>query len=271
MTKNYVYRYVLIALLTGLSFFPYLYEAKASFLGNPESGEPEFVILSLYDNYSIDNKLKTAWGFSCLVKTPQRNVLFDTGGDANKLLYNMKQMGIDPYVIDDIVISHIHGDHLGGLEGFLKYHHDVMVHIPASFPDAVEKTIIQTGAGCERVSKGNKVCDQVYLTGEVQGSPSEQALVIESKEGLVVITGCAHPGIVQMVKTARKVATNDEVYLVMGGFHRPPVSVVSAFRDLGVKKVAPSHCTGKKAMKAFKSEYQEDFVSFGVGGILEIP
>jgi len=270
MTKNYVYRDVLIALLTGLSFFPDLHEAKASFSGNPGSGEPEFVILSVYDNYSVDNKLQTAWGFSCLVKTPQRNVLFDTGGDADKLLYNMKQMGIDPYLIDDIVISHIHSDHRGGLIGFLDCYHDVTVHIPASFPDAVEKAIIQTGAGCERVSKGKKVCDHVYLTGEVQGSPSEQALVIESAKGLVVITGCAHPGIVQMVKTARKVAANDQVFLVVGGFHRPPVSVVSAFRNLGVKKVAPSHCTGEQAIEAFKSEYQEDFISFGVGQILKI-
>ena len=83
------------------------------------------------------------------------------------------------------------------------------------------------------------------------------------------MTGCAHPGIVNIVKKTKELINNN-LYLVMGGFHRPPVSVVQKFRELGVEKVAPSHCTGDHIRNAFAQEYKEDFVEYGVGKIIEI-
>ncbi|MGM0532240.1 MAG: MBL fold metallo-hydrolase, partial [Bacteroidota bacterium] len=97
-----------------------------------------------------------------------------------------------------------------------------------------------------------------------------QSLMIHSKKGLIVMTGCAHPGIVRIVKKAKELTGKESVYLVVGGFHRPPGSTVQEFSELGVEKVAPTHCTGDEVKNAFEEEYGKDFVEYGVGKIIEI-
>lgn len=230
----------------------------------------EITLVSVYDNYRVNPKLKTAWGFGSVIKTPTENILFDTGGDSEILLSNMQKMNIEPDSIDKVVISHIHGDHLGGLEGFLKRNSDVTVFIPESFPNSVKDMITNKGAEFTEVSGPVKVTDFVWSTGEIYGPPEEQSLMINSKKGLIVMTGCAHPGIVKIVKEAKELAEKEKVYLVLGGFHHPPTSTVQEFREIEVAKVAPSHCTGDEVRNAFAEEYQEDFIEYGVGKIIEI-
>ena len=147
-----------------------------------------------------------------------------------------------------MVISHIHGDHSGGLEGFLERNSNVTVFILSSFPEAVKNMIIQKGAKFVEISGPARISNSIYTTGQVYGPPEEQSLIIDSKEGLVVITGCAHPGIVNIVKKAKKIMKKDKVYLVVGGFHHPPLSCIKEFKELQVEKVAPSHCTGDLAV-----------------------
>jgi len=237
----------------------------------PEKEEkPEITLISLYDNYQVDPKLKTAWGFATIIKTPQELILFDTGGDSEILLSNMEKLGIDPFSTKKVIISHIHGDHLGGLEGFLGRNSSVTVFIPNSFPQSIKNMIIQKGAKFVEISALRKISDFVYTTGELYGPPEEQSLIVDSKKGLVIITGCAHPGIVNIVKRAKELMKRDKVYLVLGGFHRPPLSCVREFKELGVEKVAPSHCTGDLVREAFRKEYKENFIEYGVGKIIEI-
>ncbi len=237
----------------------------------PEKGKkPGITLISVYDNYQVNPELKTAWGFATVIKTPQDTILFDTGGDSEILLSNMKKLGINPASIKKVVISHIHGDHLGGLEGFLERNSNVTVFIPSSFPKSVKNMIIQKGAKFVEISAPRKISDFVYTTGELYGPPKEQSLIIDSKKGLVVITGCAHPGIVNIVKEVKKLVKKDKVYLVLGGFHHPDVSCVKEFRELQVEKVAPSHCTGDLVREAFRKEYKGNFVRYGVGKIIEI-
>jgi 7,8-dihydropterin-6-yl-methyl-4-(beta-D-ribofuranosyl)aminobenzene 5'-phosphate synthase len=128
-----------------------------------------------------------------------------------------------------------------------------------------------------------EIAEGVYTTGEMGRGLVEQALVLVtnqgpstgSGQGLVVVTGCAHPGIVKIVRKAKDVV-NGEVYLVMGGFHLSVVStkavkgIIADFRRLGVQKVAPCHCTGNEAMKMFAAEYGDDFIEVGVGMVLDI-
>ena len=240
----------------------------------PEVGEkPEITLISVYDNYQVDPELKTAWGSATIIKTPQKLILFDTGGNSEILLSNMEKLGIDPFSIKKVVISHIHGDHLGGLEGFLERNGNVTVFIPNSFPQSIKNMIIQKvqkGAKFVEISAPRKISDSIYTTGELYGSPKEQSLIIDSKKGLVVITGCAHPGIVTIVKRAKKLMKKDKVYLVLGGFHHPPLSCIKEFKELGVEKVAPSHCTGDLAREAFRKEYMGNFIEYGVGKKIEI-
>ena len=231
---------------------------------------PEITLISVYDNYQVNPELKTDWGFGLVIKTSNERILFDTGGNSNILLFNMRKLRIDPKSIDKVVISHIHGDHLGGLEGFLKENSKVKVFVPASFPDSVKEMIKSYGADFVDISEPTKISDFVFSTGELYGPPKEQSLVINSKKGLIVITGCAHPGIVNIVKKAKEMFPQKEVYLVLGGFHHPPKRVVSELKELKVKKVAPSHCSGDEIRELFREEYQNNFIENGVGEIVYV-
>ncbi len=243
--------------------------AAISFPVQEEKNLPEVTLISVYDNYQVDTRLTTAWGFATIIKMPQELILFDTGGDSEILLSNMKKLGINPASIKKIVISHIHGDHVGGLEGFLEKNSNVTVFIPRSFPQSIKNMITKKRARFVEVSIPRKISDFVYTTGQLPGPPQEQSLIIDSKKGLIVITGCAHPGIVNIVKRAKELMKKG-VYLVLGGFHHPPISCIREFRKLQVEKVAPSHCTGDSVREAFRKEYKENFIEYGVGKIIEI-
>ncbi|RLI99973.1 MAG: hypothetical protein DRP03_01915 [Candidatus Aenigmatarchaeota archaeon] len=235
-----------------------------------EEEKPEITLISVYDNYQVNSELKTAWGFATIIKTPKELILFDTGGDSKILLSNMKKLGINLTSIKKVVISHIHNDHLGGLEGFLERNSNVTVFIPSSFPQSIKNMIVENGAKFVEISAPRKISDFIYITGELYGPPKEQSLIIDSKKGLVIITGCAHPGIVNIVKKAKELMKRDKVYLVLGGFHHPPLSCVKELKELGVEKVAPSHCTGDLVREAFRKEYKGNFIEYGVGKIIEI-
>jgi 7,8-dihydropterin-6-yl-methyl-4-(beta-D-ribofuranosyl)aminobenzene 5'-phosphate synthase len=197
-------------------------------------------------------------------------VLFDTGGSGNILLNNMSLLGINGSQIDSIVISHQHGDHINGLEAVAGLN-EAAVYLPAAFSESV-KALYRAQNRLKEVNGWTKIAQGIYLTGEIGGSIVEQALVVETAHGLVVVTGCAHPGIVEIVHQVRD---HGEVYLVMGGFHLGENStgqiqaVIDALKDLGVQKVAPSHCTGSLAIQLFHNAYGEDFLRSGVGAIFQ--
>jgi len=241
--------------------------------------EPKTLTLTIvYDNNAYDPRLKTAWGFSCLIEYREQVILFDTGGDSPTLLANMDALDIDPSRIETVVLSHIHGDHTGGLSGLLPMFavtgDGLTVFVPQSFP-ARFKDAVRTRAQLVEVTEPGDIGEEVYTTGELGTGIIEQSLVVRTDEGLVVVTGCAHPGIVEVVRKA-KTLSDDEVYLVLGGFHLGGKSrkeiegIISEFRRLGVQKVAPCHCTGEQAIKMFRQEYGEDFIQAGVGRVIRI-
>ncbi len=88
----------------------------------------------LYDNNPYDHRLKTAWGFSCLIEFKGKAILFDTGRDGRILLENMKILNKDPKAINTVILSHIHGDHTGGLESLLREKSNSRIYVPESFP-----------------------------------------------------------------------------------------------------------------------------------------
>jgi len=226
-------------------------------------------IIGVYDNVEFNPEFKIGFGFGCVVKLKDKNILFDTGSDSPTLLTNLETAGIKPEEISIIVLSHIHEDHVGGLLGFLEKNSNVKVYLPDSFPSSFKKEIKETGAEVISIDKSTKIIDGIYSTGELGMRIKEQSLIINSNKGLIVITGCAHPGIVNIVEKAKELM-NKNVYLVMGGFHHPSTSVVKEFKELGVKKVAPSHCTGDPAIEAFAEEYKENYIESGVGKEIKI-
>lgn len=237
-----------------------------------ETAEPctEATITITYDNNQYDSRLTTAWGFSCVVKLPQKTILFDTGGDGSILLNNMAKLGINPEEIDAVVLSHIHGDHFGGLDEFLKQNSQVTVYMPLSFPQRMKQSVELHGAKVKEVHEPRELFEGVFTTGELDGGVREQSLLVKTSKGLVVITGCAHPGVVNIVKRAKEV-TGDKVYLMIGGFHLAgaPQSrinyIAESLLKLGVEKVASCHCSGEEARKLLKSYFSENYIDSGVG------
>jgi 7,8-dihydropterin-6-yl-methyl-4-(beta-D-ribofuranosyl)aminobenzene 5'-phosphate synthase len=239
-----------------------------------DSTKTEVTMITIYDNYRHDPDLETAWGFSCLVDVDGRKLLFDTGGDGSILLDNMKKLGIDPEEIDAVVLSHAHGDHTGGLDDFLKVGVHPRVYLPKSFSDSFKKNVKSLKVEVIEVGDSITISERVSTTGELGTSIKEQSLIVKTNKGLVVITGCAHPGIVDIVRHAKKI-TSEDIYLVLGGFHLLNLSesqlkeVIKGLRELGVKKVAPCHCSGDMTRELFQQEYGADFIANGVGKTIE--
>jgi 7,8-dihydropterin-6-yl-methyl-4-(beta-D-ribofuranosyl)aminobenzene 5'-phosphate synthase len=238
--------------------------------------EPKTLTITIvYDNNAYDPNLKTTWGFSCLIEYRGQVILFDTGGDSPTLLTNMATLDIDPSRIEAVVLSHNHGDHTGGLSGLLPMAGDgLTVFVPQSFP-ARFKDALRTSAQLVEATEPGDIGEEVYTTGELGTGIIEQSLVVKTDEGLVVVTGCAHPGIVEVIRRA-KALSGDEVYLVLGGFHlggksqKETERIISEFRRLGVRKVAPCHCTGEQAIRLFRQEYGADFFQCGAGRVIRV-
>ena len=229
----------------------------------------------IYDNYVKVDGLKSDWGYSIVIEGLEKDILFDTGTKPDVFDFNFRKMGIDPETIDMIVFSHEHGDHTQGLPAFIKMKDDIPVLIPVSFSDSFKKRM--TGYGLEPVlvNKPAMICENLYTSGEFAYQIPEQALVLNTRNGLVVMTGCSHPGIIEMLKEIKS-AFNKNIYMVFGGFHLLDKSVkemneiISEMKAIGVVKCGATHCTGDNQIKMFKEAFGSDYVELGVGNILVI-
>jgi 7,8-dihydropterin-6-yl-methyl-4-(beta-D-ribofuranosyl)aminobenzene 5'-phosphate synthase len=228
----------------------------------------DFKLTIVYDNTTTDPQLSPDWGFAAVVETGGHTLLFDTGAKGSNLLHNLQQLGVDPAFIEAIILSHQHDDHTGGLQALLATGVRPTVYVPAKFTRAFKRSV-EAQTTLVEVSDAVEIVPGVHTTRPI-GSIIEEALVVETGDGAVVITGCAHPGVVEIVREAQAV-TNSPIALVVGGFHLASASesqvssIIAELRQLGVQKVMPCHCTGEKAIAVFRSEYGEDFVEGGVG------
>lgn len=226
-------------------------------------------ITVIFDNNPYKEGLETSHSFSCLIQGLERTILFDTGGGVI-LLPNMEKLGIHPQDIDVVVLSHHHNDHVGGLPDVLKVNPNVTVYLLNSFLPGFKDKVKKYGADIVEIQDPLKICDQVYSSGELGGWPKEQALILQTDKGVIVITGCAHPGIVSIVQNAKELL-HDDVLFVMGGFHLSSESrttieqIVSDFQQLGVRYVGPCHCSGDLARQLFEEAYHSHFLPVGVG------
>jgi len=229
-------------------------------------------ITIVFDNYPHSPVLKTGFGFACVLETNEKRVLFDTGSDGGVLLSNMVNIGIKLQDIDIIVLSHYHWDHTGGLNDFLTENSDVDLYLPISFPDDFKADLKRSGIRLIEVDETCELCEGIYSTGEMRGIVNEQSLICKTDNGSVVITGCAHPGITEILKKAKTLY--GPVYIAMGGFHlrsekTPSLQrTVDTFKELGIAEVFPSHCTGDNARSLFKKAYGERCIMGGVGSII---
>ncbi len=169
----------------------------------------------------------------------------------------MEALGVNPQVIEAVVLSHEHGDHTGGLQDLLATGIQPVIYIPAAMASKVTQEQREQYMIIE-VSDPVEILPGMFSTGELSGSVPEQGLVVETPEGIVVITGCAHPGIVSMVQRASEIV-GGEIALVIGGFHFGGFNsayidtIIADFRNMGVKRsrrlTAPANNRSPKLLK----------------------
>ena len=232
----------------------------------------------IFNNESVSKELFNGWGFSCLI---DNRILFDTGEKSEYLLKNMKHMNINISDIDTVIISHEHWDHVGGLWKLLSLKKGLKVYVCPGFSKEFKEKIIKADGILIESYWFAEIEKNIFITGEIPGKYKkeylpEQAMVIQTKKGLAVITGCAHPGIVYMLRSIKNKYPGEEVYFVFGGFHLMDKDkqiieiIVDKFKEMKVDKVGPTHCSGKEAEKIFKERYGDSFMSIKAGRIFEI-
>ncbi|MDD5109444.1 MAG: MBL fold metallo-hydrolase [Candidatus Omnitrophota bacterium] len=232
----------------------------------------------LFDKGALDKNLRTGWGVSFLIDD---RILFDTGEKGEWLLENMRVLEVAIDKIEAVVISHDHWDHWGGLWELLKERKGLRVYACPGFSREFKDRVKDAQAELIEAEKFTKISDDIHITGEIPGAYKgkympEQAIVLRTENGLTIITGCAHPGILKMVEKVKGKFSSDPLYLVLGGFHlmesdKYAVEIVAEnFKKMGIIKAGPMHCSGEAAEDIFKKCYAENFVLIQAGQEMEV-
>ena len=255
-------------------------------------------------------------GLSLLLEITSRGVtssfLLDTGSTTLGISYNAEKMGINLKGLRGIFLSHNHKDHTTGLEAVLATTGPVPVFIhPYGFytkwhkcePTRLGKDRLTDLGAIWRTEEGPQPMDSFLWTSgpvprttefeEIIGLPDRKverdgvmepeaflddgALVMKIKgKGLVIVTGCAHSGIINTIHHAQKLGGNDKIYALIGGFHltqASPQRITKTIHELKGKEIrylVPLHCTGFEAMASMWRVFPETYVISSVGTRIEL-
>ena len=237
-------------------------------------------ILMIYNNSGKSESLKSAWGLSVWIEKSDSATLFDTGGDPSILWENMTHSDLDISKLSNIVISHNHWDHKNGLGVILEKtsYKPVVCIVENDLKEFEEKF---PNAKIKSISGELAIEPALWTTGKLLGSYNgkelyEQSLILTQYNSVVVLTGCSHSGIVDMVKTLKRLFPNKKVELVAGGFHLVQKSdseimqISDELKKLDVNKIAPSHCTGENAINYFEKDWGDRFINLNIGNSLTV-
>jgi 7,8-dihydropterin-6-yl-methyl-4-(beta-D-ribofuranosyl)aminobenzene 5'-phosphate synthase len=238
---------ILLCLSTLTAREPFFTQAKAS--------ENEVHITIIYDNYQDVKSLETDWGFACLVEYMGNQLLFDAGRSADLYKKNMEILQINPKDIPCLFISHEHGDHTAGMPWITSVNPSVKCYRPAN------------SIG---MSEPAHLYGPFYSTGDNFKSFKEQGLVIKTQKGGVLLTGCGHPGAIEMIEVANE-ELGIEIHTLIGGLHLMRSSdnelsqIASKLKDMGIQQICPTHCTGDHSIAYFAEFFGEGYISGGTG------
>ena len=282
--------------------------AKISAAPNASAAAGNAQITVLYDAFGKASTMQKDWGYAAFVEYGGKRILFDTGNDPDILAQNVKVKGVDLTKLDFLVMSHRHGDHMGGLTYIVKVNPTVKIYapkegfgvygadLPSSFyrkdaslpqeqryydgtpPEVMRFGSAWHGANFQLVDKNIEIAPDIHLIALVSDKPGtlelrELSLAIDTPDGMVIVVGCSHPGIDKIVESAT--AINPRIHFIAGGFHlvvAPDPDIernVTALHDrFRVEYVAPGHCTGEPAFTALKKAFGDRYIYAGLGTTL---
>jgi len=288
-----------------LSTFLVLHAFTSYWTPSGAVGPQKAQITILYDAFGQASQMQKDWGYAALIEFGGKRILFDTGNNPETLAHNAQVKGVDLSRLDFVVMSHRHGDHMGGLSFVLKINPRVKIYapkegfgvyggdLPGSFyrrdstlpteqryfdgaaPEIMRFGSAWPGANFELVDKTTEIAPNTHLIALVSQKPGtlelrELSLALDTPDGMVIVVGCSHPGIDQIVEAAR--VFDQRIHLVTGGFHLVTASdqdvetTVSALHEnFRVHYVAPGHCTGEPAFAALKKAFGGHYVYAGLG------
>ena len=262
-------------------------------------------ITVLYDAFGKASAMQKDWGYAALIEYGGKRILFDTGNNPDILAQNAKAKGIDLSKLDFVVMSHRHGDHMGGMAYLLSVNPKVKIYapkegfgvygadLPSAFyrkdpslpaeqryyegrpPEVMRFGSAWPGANFELIDKNTEIAPGIHLITLVSDKPGtlelrELSLAINTPDGAVIVVGCSHPGIDKIVDAAAKI--NPRIHFVVGGFHLVVAKddeiekIVTALRDTyKVAYVAPGHCTGEPTFTALKKAFGDRYLYAGLG------
>jgi 7,8-dihydropterin-6-yl-methyl-4-(beta-D-ribofuranosyl)aminobenzene 5'-phosphate synthase len=267
----------------------------ATWLSTPVfAAQPTGRLTVLVDNAVSKAGVRAEWGFSCLVEAHGHAVLLDTGPSPELLRGNMAALAVDPARIEAVVFSHSHSDHTLGAPAFAAGKR-IPVYTPHRFLFQKQTLAALEAANLDPVPltesrtlfDGITVSEPVPFTktppsGTSGSEPNtektewEQALVVDTPEGLVVIVGCAHPGIMSMLEQVKR-QRGRPIHTVIGGFHllHTPAAdvrvIAEAMKALGVASVGATHCTGADAAAIFRDVFGDRYINVAVGTVIVLP
>jgi 7,8-dihydropterin-6-yl-methyl-4-(beta-D-ribofuranosyl)aminobenzene 5'-phosphate synthase len=267
-------------------------------------------ITVLYDAFGRTGSLQKDWGYSALVEFGGRRILFDTGDNPDILAANAKALGVDLSKLDFAVLSHRHGDHMGGMEYLLRVNPTVKIYAPkenfgvygSSLPskfyrknDALpaymryydgnppETMVFGSAwprANIELIDQTKEIAPGLHLIALVSDKPStlelkELSLAIRTPDGLVLMVGCSHPGLDRIVAAAQTI--DPHIHLIAGGFHMVVATdaaiseAVALLHDSAkVDYIAPGHCTGEPTFAALLHSFGDRYLYAGLGTVIAL-
>src|SRR5215467_5368691 len=208
----------------------------------------------LYDSFGKNPALTMDWGFAALVEYGGKRILFDTGNIAQIFERNVKVAGVDLQKLDFVVMSHRHGDHMGGLAYLLKVNPTVTIYAPkersgaygddqpsstwyrkdASLPveqryyggeppETIHMGAAWPGANFQLIDKNTEIVPGMYLIALVSDKPGtlelrELSLAIRTPDGLALVVGCSHPGVERILQEASTI--DPHIKILLGGLHQ---------------------------------------------------